>query len=435
MSGIVAIVGRPNVGKSTLFNRLIGERKAIVEELPGVTRDRLYGQVEWSGRTFTLIDTGGIEIEGSSDISVLIRVQVDIAIDEADLILFLVDSRDGLVRDDAEIAELLRRTEKPILLIVNKVDNNQQRERIYEFYSLGIGEPQELSALNGLNTGDLLDSILELIPPDNSEADDEDLLKISVIGRPNVGKSSLVNALLGDQRMIVSDQPGTTRDAIDSYFEHDGQKYLLVDTAGMRRKSRVYSNVERYAVIRALRSVDRCDIALVLIDAQDGVTDQDKRIAGYAHEQGKGMIIVVNKWDLLTKDTHTADRFTKELRNELIFCQYAPVITISAKTGQRLPRLLELTKAVAEQQTQRIATAGLNDWLQEALRMTPPPSDQGHPSRIYYVNQVSVKPPTFVFFCNNPAQIHFSYQRYLDNQIRNAYGFTGTPLRLIFRQR
>ena len=435
MSAVVAIVGRPNVGKSTLFNRMIGERLAIVEDDPGITRDRLYGQVVWNDRAFTLIDTGGIEVEGSSDLSVQIRKQAEIAIAEADLIIFIVDSRDGLVRDDGDIAESLRRYDKPVILVVNKVDNQKQKQRIYEFYGLSIGEPLEISALNGINVGDLLDAVVNLLPYEEEPEEEDDLLKIAVIGRPNVGKSSLINAILGEQRVIVSDQPGTTRDAIDSYFEKDGRKYLLVDTAGMRRKSKIYANVERFSVIRALRAVDRCDVALMMLDAQDGVTDQDKRIAGYAHEQGKAMIIVLNKWDLIAKETQTADTMTKQLRQELIFCQYAQVVTISAKTGQRVARLLEMVNNVAEQHAMRIATSSLNDWLQEALRMTPPPSDHGRPCRIYYVNQVAVKPPTFVFFCNNPDMVHFSYRRYLDNQIRAAYGFSGTPLRLIFRPR
>lgn len=435
MSGIVAIVGRPNVGKSTLFNRLIGERRAIVEDVPGITRDRLYGEVEWIGRKFTLIDTGGIEVEGTTDIALQIRKQAEIAIAEADLILFMGDARDGAVRDDIEIANELRKSKKPILLVVNKIDNLQQRQLMFDFFQLGIGDPLELSALNGFNTGDVLDAIVDLLPPEEGEEEDEELLRIAVIGRPNVGKSSLVNALLGEQRVIVSDVPGTTRDAIDSYFEHEGQKYLLVDTAGMRRKSKIYVNVERFSVIRALRAVERSDVVLMLIDAQDGVTEQDKRIAGYAHEQGRAMVIVINKWDLIEKDTHTSDKMIRELRNELIFCQYAPVVTISAKTGQRVHRLLDMVNAVAEQHAMRVATGGLNDWLQEAMRMTPPPSEHGRPLRIYYVNQVATRPPTFVFFCNDPERVHFSYRRYLENQIRDTYGFDGTPIRLIFRQR
>ena len=435
MSGIVAIVGRPNVGKSTLFNRLIGERRAIVEDVPGVTRDRLYGEVEWLGRTFTLIDTGGIEVENDSDISLQTRKQAEIAIAEADVIVLMGDAREGAVRDDIEIAHALRQANKPVLLVVNKIDNIQQRIMAMEFYELAIGDPLELSALNGLNTGDLLDAIVDLLPMPEEQEEDDDSLRISVIGRPNVGKSSLVNALLGEQRVIVSDVPGTTRDAIDSPFEHEGRKYILVDTAGMRRKSKIYVNVERFSVLRALRAIERSDVVLMLIDGVDGVTEQDKRIAGYAVEQGRAIVLVINKWDLVEKDTNTADKMIRELRNELIFCRYAPVLTISAKTGQRVHRLLEMVDAAAEQHALRIATGGLNDWLQETMRMLPPPSDHGRPLRLYYVNQVATKPPTFVFFCNDPDRVHFSYQRHLENQLRESYGFVGTPIRLIFRAR
>ena len=435
MSGIVAIVGRPNVGKSTLFNRLIGERRAIVEDVPGITRDRLYGNVEWTGHHFTLIDTGGIEVDGDSDMSMQIRKQAEIAIAEADVIVFMADARDGLVRDDQEIADQLRRFQKPIILVVNKIDNIKQREAIYDFFSIGIGDPLELSALNGLNTGDLLDLIVDHLPQEETPEEDDDLLRISVIGKPNVGKSSLVNALLGEERVIVSDIPGTTRDAIDSYFEKEGKRYLLVDTAGMRRKSKIYVNVERFSVIRALRSVERCDVALMLLDASEEISEQDKRIVGYAHEQGKALILIFNKWDLVEKETNTLQKMIDDLRNELIFCQYAPVLSLSALTGQRVERVWEIIDNVAEQHAIRIATAGLNDWLQETMQLNPPPSDHGKITRIYFVNQVAVKPPTFVFFCNNAEQVHFSYRRFLENQLRATYGFEGTPLRLIFRDR
>ncbi len=435
MEAIVAIVGRPNVGKSTLFNRLIGQRLAIVEDIPGITRDRLYGDTEWTGHHFTLIDTGGIEIEGNTDISVQTRKQAEIAIAEADLILFLTDGKQGLQADDHEIAEYLRKSKKPVLLVVNKIDNVAMVQQIYDFYELGLGDPLEISAVNGLNIGDLLDAIVEAIPSQTMDEVEDDSIKISFIGRPNVGKSSLINSILGEERVIVSNVPGTTRDAIDTLFEWQEQKYTLIDTAGMRRKSKIYENVERFSVLRALRAVDRSDVVMMVLDAVEGVTEQDQRIAGYAHEKGRGMILVVNKWDLVEKDSKTADQMAKKIKDDLIFVSYAPVVFVSALTGQRIPRLLELVNYVSEQQNMRLQTSSINDLLQEAMRMNPPPNVSGRKLKIYYVSQVAVKPPVFVFFANDPELAHFSYIRYLENQIRATYGFEGTPIKLTFRAR
>jgi len=435
LEAIVAIVGRPNVGKSTLFNRLVGQRVAIVEDIPGITRDRLYGEAEWTGYRFNLIDTGGIEVEGSNDISVQIRKQAEIAIAEADTIVFMTDGKQGLQGDDKEIAEYLRRSKKPVILVVNKIDNQSMVDAIYDFYELSLGDPIEISADSGLNIGDLLDKIVATLPRLEEKEEEDDIIRISFIGRPNVGKSSLINAILGEQRVIVSDVPGTTRDAIDTPFERDGKKYILIDTAGMRRKSKIYENVEHYSVLRALRAVERSDVVMMVIDATAGVTEQDKRIAGYAHEQGRAMIIVMNKWDLVDKDTNTAEQETKKIRNELIFCTYAPVIFVSALTGQRMSRLLEMVDYVADQHSLRLQTSSINDLLQEAMRLTPPPSMGNRRLKIFYVNQVATKPPLFVFFVNDPELAHFSYVRYLENKIRSTYGFEGTPIRLSFRQR
>lgn len=435
MEAIIAIVGRPNVGKSTLFNRLIGQRLAIVEDVPGITRDRLYGTAEWTGRHFTVIDTGGIEIEGSNDVSLETKKQAEIAIAEADLIVFLADGKEGLQRDDLEIADYLRRSKKPIVLAINKIDNLQMVQNIYDFYELGLGDPIEISAINGLNIGDLLDLIVDQLPVDLEEPEEDDSIKISFIGRPNVGKSSLINAILGEQRVIVNEQPGTTRDAIDSPFSWEGTDYTLIDTAGMRRKSKIYENVERFSVIRALRAVDRSDIVMMVIDATEGVTEQDQRIVGYAHEKGRGIILVVNKWDLIEKDSKTADKMAEQIRDALVFVAYAPIVFVSALTKQRIPRLLELVNFVSEQQNMRLMTSDINDLLQDILRFNPPPSVGGRRLRIYYVSQVAVKPPVFVFFVNNPELAHFSYIRHLENQIRQNYGFEGTPIRLSLRGR
>ena len=435
MEAIVAIVGRPNVGKSTLFNRLIGQRLAIVEDVPGVTRDRLYGETEWTGHRFTLIDTGGIEIEGNSDISIQTKKQAEIAIAEADLILFMTDGKQGLQADDREIADYLRKSKKPVLLVVNKIDNLAMVQNMYDFYELGLGDPLEISAVNGLNIGDLLDEIIASIPSDLTEQEEDDSLKISFIGRPNVGKSSLINSILGEDRVIVSNVPGTTRDAIDTLFEWHDKQYTLIDTAGMRKKSKIYENVERFSVLRALRAVDRSDVVMMVLDAVEGVTEQDQRIAGYAHEKGRGIVLVVNKWDLVEKDSKTADQMAKKIKDDLIFVTYAPIVFVSALTGQRISRLLEVVDYVSEQQNLRLQTSSINDLLQEAMRMNPPPNTAGRRLKIYYVSQVAVKPPVFVFFVNNPELAHFSYIRYLENQIRATYGFEGTPIKLTFRAR
>jgi GTP-binding protein len=430
---IVAIVGRPNVGKSTLFNRIAKKRVAIVDDFPGVTRDRLYMDADWLDREFTMIDTGGIELEGQDAISSSVRIQAYLAIDEADVIMFMVDAKTGITQADEEVATILRRTKKPVVLAVNKVDSPKDNANLYEFYGLGLGDPVPVSATNALNTGDLLDEIVKALPDDHNEEDHDDEIKVAFIGRPNVGKSSMVNAVLGEERVIVSDVPGTTRDAIDTHFVKDGQKYILIDTAGMRRKAKIDIPVERYSVMRALRAVDRCDVVLMVIDAVDGVTDQDKKIAGYAHEAGKGIAIVVNKWDLVAKDDKTTLRFTDAIRVELAFMQYAPILFISALTKQRVPRITEIAKFVAEQHSMRVSTSVLNQVVEDAINISPPPTDKGRRLKIYYTTQVSVKPPTFVFFVNEPEIVHFSYVRYLENRLREAFGFEGTPLHLVLR--
>jgi GTPase len=430
---IVAIVGRPNVGKSTLFNRIAKKRVAIVDDFPGVTRDRLYMDAEWISREFTMIDTGGIELEGQDVITTNIRIQAQLAINEADVILFIVDAKTGITQADEEVASILRRAKKPVVVAVNKVDSPKDSQGLYEFYNLGLGDPIGISATNALNTGDLLDAIVEAFPEEKENDTEDDEIKVAFIGRPNVGKSSMVNAVLGEERVIVSDIPGTTRDAIDTHFVKDGQKYVLIDTAGMRRKAKVDIPVERYSVMRSLRAVDRCDVVLMVIDAVDGITDQDKKIAGYAHEAGKGIAIVVNKWDLVDKDDKTTLRFTDNLRAELAFMQYAPILFISALTKQRVQRITEIVKYVAEQHSMRVSTSVLNQVIEDAVNISPPPVDKGRRLKIYYTTQVSIKPPTFIFFVNEPEIVHFSYRRYLENKLREAFGFEGTPLHLIMR--
>lgn len=433
---IVAIVGRPNVGKSTLFNRLTGGRVAIVEDTPGVTRDRLYRDSEWLNRRFTIIDTGGLDFFSKQD-SILgqVRRQAKLAVDEADVILFIVDGRSGLTNDDENVAEMLRRSNKPVILVVNKVEDFIKNESLYDFYSLGLGDPVPISAAHGLNTGDLLDQVIEYFPPIDEEDIEPDIIKIAVVGRPNVGKSSLVNIILGQERVIVSDIAGTTRDAIDTPFIREGQKYILIDTAGIRRKSNIEESTERYSVIRAFKAVDRCDVVLMVIDGTEGVTEQDKRIAGFAHEAGKGSVLVINKWDLVEKDDKTLHKYEEKVRSELGFMQYAPTIFVSALTRQRVDKIIELTNFVAEQQTHRINTSVLNEVIAEAVQLTPPPTDKGKRLKILYSTQAGIKPPHFILFVNEPELMHFSYRRYLENVMRKNFGFEGSPIRITVRKR
>ncbi|WP_406676198.1 ribosome biogenesis GTPase Der [Moorella sp. ACPs] len=430
---LVAIVGRPNVGKSTLFNRITGARVAIVEDTPGVTRDRLYRDADWRGCQFTLVDTGGIAARSDDPLVVQVRRQAEMALAEADVILFVVDARTGLTADDEEVAEILRRSGRPVILVANKVEDFSDPTMIHEFYRLGLGDPFPISAIHGLNIGDLLDRIVELLPETAAEEDGM-ALKVAVVGRPNVGKSSIVNRLLGEERVIVSDLPGTTRDAIDTYIRRGDREYILIDTAGMRRKSRIADPTEHYSVLRALKAVERADVVLVVLDGTEGVTEQDKKIAGYGHEQGKASIIIVNKWDLVPKDDKTMARYEEMIREELSFMSYAPIIFISALTGQRVARILPAIDAVGAEASRRVATSTLNSIVQEAVMLTPPPAAKGQAVKIFYATQVKVKPPTFIFFCNRPEDVHFSYQRYLENQLRQAFGFEGTPLRLLFRR-
>lgn len=431
---IVAIVGRPNVGKSTLFNQIGNRRVSIVDDFPGVTRDRIYMNAEWLNREFTMIDTGGIELETDDQILVQMRGQAHLAMEEADVILFVVDVRAGMTSDDEEVAKLLRLTKKPVILAVNKVDSPKQEMDVYEFYSLGLGDPIAVSAANMLNIGDLLDAIVAAFPADADEEIEEDVISIAVIGRPNVGKSSLVNQLLGEERIIVSDVAGTTRDAIDTHFIRDDIKYTLIDTAGMRRKSKIDIPVERYSVMRALRAVDRADVVLLVINAVEGVTEQDKKIAGYAHESGRGIILVVNKWDIYPdKDDKSTLRFTDTLRNEIGFLQFAPVLYTSALTGQRVQRITELVKYVADQHAMRIQTSVLNELLRDMVSINPPPAHKGKKLKIYFMTQADIKPPKFIIFVNDPELVHFSYLRYIENMLRENFGFEGTPIKLIVR--
>ncbi|WP_270421520.1 ribosome biogenesis GTPase Der [Acidaminococcus massiliensis] len=432
---IVAIVGRPNVGKSTLFNIFADSRISIVEDTPGVTRDRLYADAEWLDRKFTMVDTGGIEMQNTDSIAVSIRQQAEVAIREADVILFVCDARTGITNDDLEVAKMLRQSRKPVVLAVNKADTPKQEAEAYEFYNLGIGEPYLISASNRLNLGDLLDAVVEKFPPEGEDEDDsEDVIKVAIIGRPNVGKSSIFNDIIGQTRSIVSDVAGTTRDAIDVPVEKDGQTFLFIDTAGMRRKGKIDEPIEKYSIIRTLRAVDRSDVVLLVLNAVEGITDQDKKIAGYAHEAGKGIVIVVNKWDLYPdKTVMSTEEFTKNIRHELIFMPYANVVYVSALTQQRISRLPEMIKDAAEANAMRIATSVLNQVVTDAVAMNQPPMEKGKRLKILYTTQVKVKPPTFVIFCNEPEIMHFSYQRYLENQLREAFGFKGTPINIIVR--
>ena len=432
---VLCIVGRPNVGKSTLFNKIVGRRIAITEDTPGVTRDRIYAEGEWLGNYFTVIDTGGLEPSSEDIMMSNIKKQAEIAIDTADVILFVVDGREGLTGLDREVGEMLRRSGKRVVVACNKVDSLELSDSIYEFYELGLGDPLPISAEQGLGLGDLLDEIVKNFPEERNTDYDEDIIKVALIGKPNVGKSSLINNILGEERVIVTDIPGTTRDAIDSYVEYEDENYIFIDTAGLRRKKRIYEDVERYSVVRTLAAVDRSNICVLVIDATEGITEQDTKIAGYAHDNGKGMIIAVNKWDLVEKDTDTTNRFTKEIRDKLGFILYAPIVFISATTGQRVEKLLQMIKLVNNNYNLRIKTGVLNDIINRAVLMNQPPSDKGVRAKIYYATQVAVKPPSFVIFANNKELMHFSYVRYLENQIRDHFGFDGVPIRISFRER
>lgn len=432
---IIAIVGRPNVGKSTIFNRIIGDRLAIVEDKPGVTRDRLYGKGVWLDQEFNIIDTGGIEIDGEDEILRSVRIQAELAIEEADVIIFMVDAKAGVTATDEEISEILYKSGKPVVLAVNKVDNIQRQDDIYEFYTLGFGDPVGISGAHGLGIGDLLDEASKHFPEDTGDEYGDDVIKVALIGRPNVGKSSLVNAMLGAERVIVSDVAGTTRDAIDTPFEKDGQKYVLIDTAGMRKRGKVYESTEKYSVMRAMKAIERADVVLVVINGEEGIIEQDKHIAGYAHEAGKASILVVNKWDVVEKDDKTMQQFTTKIRDHFLFMSYAPVVFVSAKTGQRLHKLYPVVNKVAENHSMRVVTHVLNDLINEAVALNSPPTDKGRRLKLNYATQVAVKPPTFMIFVNDPELMHFSYERYLENKIREAFDFEGTPLRLFTRRK
>ena len=432
----VAIVGRPNVGKSTLFNYIVGKRISIVEDTPGVTRDRVYAEGNWRGRSFTLVDTGGIEPESDDVILSQMREQANLAISMADVIVFVTDLKQGVTAADSDIALMLKKSKKPIVLVCNKADNyGKVSDDIYEFYNLGLGEPLPLSATNAIGIGDILDAVFEKLPDENNDNADEETIKVAIIGKPNVGKSSLVNKILGEERVIVSNMAGTTRDAIDSYFENEFGKYVFIDTAGIRRKSKVNESIEKFSVMRTLLAIQRADVCLMMIDATQGVTDQDAKIAGEAHEAGKGVILVVNKWDEIEKDTYTIEQFKKEAYNKLSYLTYAPIIFISAKTGQRVHKLFEMINQVASQNALRVPTSTLNEVLNEAIAIVQPPTDKGKRLKIYYMTQATTKPPTFVVFVNDKELFHFSYERYLINQLRKEFGLIGTPIRMIVRQK
>ncbi len=432
---IVAIVGRPNVGKSTLFNRIAEKRVSIVDDTPGVTRDRIYADAEWTGHEFALVDTGGIDFDENDALLPAMRNQAKLAMEEADVILFVVDGKVGITEVDQQIVGMLRTAKKPVVLAVNKVDSIKGIPDSYEFYGLGLGEPIAVSAVNALNLGDLLDAIVKELPAEVEVAEEPDTIRVAVVGRPNVGKSSLVNALLGEERLVVSNIPGTTRDAVDTYFKQDGVTFVFVDTAGMRRRGKIDAALERYSVIRSLRAIDRADVVLMLIDAAEGVSEQDKKIAGYVHESGRASVLVVNKWDLIQKDGKTSLRYTETMRQELGFMQYSPVVFLSALTKQRVSRIPEVVKYVAEQHAMRVSTSLLNQVVRDAVGINPPPSDRGRKLKIYYATQAAVKPPTIVFFVNDPELMHFSYLRFLENKLREAFGFEGTPLKLVVRPR
>ena len=436
MKPVVAVVGRPNVGKSTLFNKITGKRISIVEDTPGITRDRIYADAEWTGHAFTLIDTGGIEPSSKDAILAQMRDQANMAIDMADVILFMVNVRDGMTAADKEVAAILQKCGRPVLLVCNKVDNpgNPPME-MYEFYNLGVGDPYPVSSVHGLGLGDLLDEVVSFFPKEQEGQEEEGIIHVAIVGKPNAGKSSLVNRILGENRVIVSEVAGTTRDAIDSSYERDGQKYVFIDTAGMRKRGKINENVERYSVVRALSAVDRADVCLIMIDAEEGITEQDTKIAGYVHDQGKASIVVVNKWDLVDKETNTMKNFRDRVKEGLNFMMYAPSVYISAKTGQRVDSLFDMIQAVLAQNAKRISTGVLNDVINEAIAMVQPPSDKGKRLKIYYATQAGVKPPTFVLFVNNAELAHYSYVRYLENQLRAKFGFEGTPVKFIIREK
>ena len=433
---ILAIVGRPNVGKSTLFNTLAGEKISIVEDHPGVTRDRIYADVTWLNHSFSMIDTGGIEMDSKDKMLKHVREQADIAIDTADVILFLVDVRQGLVDADFKVADMLRKSGKPVILVVNKVDNFEKyMPDVYEFYNLGIGDPHPISAASKLGIGDMLDAVLELFDLEKIEEEEDDRPKIAIVGKPNAGKSSLINNLLGENRVIVSDVAGTTRDAIDTEIVYNGTEYVFIDTAGLRRKSKIKENIERYSIIRTVAAIERSDVVILMIDATEGVSEQDAKIAGIAHDRGRGLIIAVNKWDAIEKDNHTVKEYTKKVRDILSFVPYAEIIFISALTGQRTKKIFDLLETVIENHAMRIQTGVLNEILMEAVALQQPPSDKGKRLKLFYMTQVSTKPPTFVLFVNKKELMHFSYQRYIENRIRDTFGFMGTPIRIFIRER
>lgn len=433
---LVAIVGRPNVGKSTFFNKMSGKRIAIVEDTPGVTRDRVYADCEWLTHKFTLIDTGGIDPQSDDPLLKQMRRQAEIAIETCDVILFFVDGKQGMTADDETVADLLRRSGKPVILVVNKIDNIRMMDGIYDFYQLGIGDPIGISSVNLLNLGDLLDEVVKYFPKSEEEEEEDGAISVAVVGKPNVGKSSLVNRILGEERVMVSDIAGTTRDAIDTRFKKDDDEFIIIDTAGIRKKKAIeYQSLERFSVVRSLAAIDRCDVAVLVIDAKEGVSEQDSKIAGYIDEKGKAAMIVINKWDAIDKETGTLEKYTKEVREKLKFMMYAPVVFISALTGQRVDRILNTVKSVYEQASRRVTTGLLNDILSDAQNALQPPATSGRRLRIYYATQQSVMPPTFVFFVNDESLMHFSYERYLENHFRKTFGFEGTPLRFILRER
>ncbi|MBF4500067.1 ribosome biogenesis GTPase Der [Savagea sp. SN6] len=430
----VAIVGRPNVGKSTIFNRIVGERISIVEDVPGVTRDRIYSSAEWLNHDFNMIDTGGIDI-GDEPILEQIKAQAEVAIDEADVIIFMTNGREGVTDADEYVAKMLYKTKKPVVLAVNKIDNFEQRDFMYDFYSLGFGDPFPISGSHGLGLGDLLDEVANHFPHMEEEIIEDDVIRFCLIGRPNVGKSSLVNAIVGEERAIVSDVAGTTTDATDTPYEYEGQKYKIIDTAGMRKKGKVYEKTEKYSVLRALRAIERSDVVLIVLNAEEGIREQDKRIAGYAEEAGKGLMFVVNKWDAIEKETNTMDNFTKEIRKHFMFLDYAPILYVSAKTGRRVTDLFEMIRLISDNHALRIQSSVLNEVIEDSIARNPAPQEKGKRLRIYYTTQVATKPPTFVVFVNDPNIMHFSYVRFLKNRLRESFGFEGTPIRIITRER